>query len=90
MKTFFMSTVDGKIEKTVVAEFQAHGETWVVHEKDEGFAVSHPGTGWGIGGSKAFDAETALALGKKIVEGKSPEKIKEVLEKALNYKKENE
>ena len=88
MKTFFMMTVNGKIEKNVYTDFLAHGETWVVHDKDGEYSVSHAGTGWGVPGCKAFDVTTAMELGKKKLESIDPAKIKEGLEKALQYQKE--
>jgi len=90
LKTFMMMTKEGKVEKLVVAEFEAHGEVWVVHDKLGEFVVSHAGTGWGLNGCGAFDVETSKKLALDKLALIDHDKIKAGLETARNYGKEKE
>lgn len=53
MKTFQMAVQSGKVTRDVLDSFEFAGETFAVHVKGDGYAVSHVGSGYGVPGSYA-------------------------------------
>lgn len=77
MKTFKMIMPTSLIDVEVVGEFQARGETWVIHSKplnSPTFGVSHRDTGFGVPLSTAATAEKSRALAEATINNASEAK----------------
>ncbi len=78
-ETFMMATMDGKVSRAILAEFEYHGEVWVIHTNLGRFSASHKATGWGLPATAADTVEKVKELAIQKLDTKTPDQVAEIL-----------